>query len=93
MSPIKKLEIETNIELFRKEFTDDLSCLSVLADLKWKDGYACSNCGSANYCKGKQPYSRRCTKCKKDESATANTVFHRCKFSLRKSVLSVQINL
>ena len=35
--------------------------------------------------KGKTPYSRRCTKCKKDESATAHTIFHNVKFPISKA--------
>ncbi|MCR6642474.1 MAG: hypothetical protein NVV82_26665 [Sporocytophaga sp.] len=34
------------------------------------------------YSRGKQPYSRRCTKCQYDESATSGTFFHKIKFSI-----------
>jgi len=34
-----------------------------LADLKWIDGYSCKRCDSTVYIKGKQLYSRRCSKC------------------------------
>jgi len=63
-------------------FSDNESCLKFLADYKWKDGYVCRKCGHQNFCKGKKPFSRRCTRCKTDESATANTIFHHCKISL-----------
>lgn len=59
--------------------------LKFLAENKWKDGFECRNCGHTNYCHGKTPYSRRCTKCKKEESATAHTLFHRCRFDLKKA--------
>lgn len=71
----KPLEFETT-------FSSDEKCLKFLADEKWKDGYTCRKCGHTNYCKGKSPFSRRCTKCKSDESATAHTIFHRCKIPL-----------
>jgi hypothetical protein len=53
-------------------------CLRFLADRKWSEGFVCRSCGNTNYCKGKTPYARRCTRCKKEESATAHTIFHRC---------------
>jgi hypothetical protein len=56
--------------------------LSLLAAEKWKDGFVCRKCGHTNYCKGKKPYSRRCTKCKSEESATSHTIFHGCHLPL-----------
>ncbi len=56
--------------------------LEFLADSKWRDGFVCRKCGNTNYCKGKKPYSRRCTRCKSEESATAHTLFHHCKIPL-----------
>ena len=66
-------------------FLSDEKCLEFLADAKWKDGYVCRKCGNTNYCQGKTPYSRRCTKCKTEESATAGTIFHNCKFPIHKA--------
>jgi len=67
---------------FESAFSSDEKCLKFLAEQKWKDGYTCRKCGHTNYCKGKTPFSRRCTRCKSDESATAHTIFHRCKIPL-----------
>ena len=67
---------------FESAFSSDEKCLEFLAGEKWKDGYSCRKCGHTNYCKGKAAFSRRCTKCKSDESATAHTIFHRCKIPL-----------
>ena len=53
--------------------------------VKWSHGYSCRQCGNTNYCSGKSPYSRRCTRCKKEESATAHTLFHNVKFPLHKA--------
>lgn len=69
----------------REFFEDDGKVLELLAYLKWKDGFVCKNCGHTNFCEGKTPYSHRCTKCKKEESATANTLFHNIKFPVRKA--------
>lgn len=70
---------------FESAFSTDEQCLEFLANEKWKDGYVCRNCGHTNYCKGKTPFSRRCTRCKHDESATAHTIFHRCKINLTEA--------
>jgi hypothetical protein len=59
-------------------FTTDEDCLKFLADRKWADGFTCRKCGNNNYCKGRTSYSRRCTRCKHEESATSHTLFHRC---------------
>jgi len=76
---------DNKILTFRKLFPDEEACLSILADLKWEKGFVCSKCGNTNYCKGKSLLSRRCTRCKKDESVTASTAFHRCKIPLNKA--------
>ncbi len=72
--PFNKLDI-SELEGF---FSSEEDCLKFLAEKKWESGFACRKCGHTNYCKGKTPHSRRCTRCKKEESATANTIFHRC---------------
>lgn len=68
---------------FNTAFQSDEQCLRYLAEEKWKNGYTCKKCGNTNYCNGKTLYSRRCTKCKHDESAKANTLFHKCKMPLK----------
>jgi hypothetical protein len=65
--------------------------LKFLSDQKWKDGFKCRKCGNENFCKGKKPYSRRCTRCKSEESATAHTIFHRCKISLTEAFALAQM--
>jgi hypothetical protein len=66
-------------------FTSNEKCLEFLSELKWKDGFVCRKCGNTNFCPGKTPYSRRCTKCKTDESATSGTIFHHCRFDINKA--------
>jgi len=70
---------------FDNHFSTDEQCLEFLAGEKWKEGYTCRKCGNINYCSGKTPFSRRCTRCKHDESATAHTIFHRCKINLSEA--------
>jgi two-component system, sensor histidine kinase LadS len=70
---------------FSQSFNEEVKCLSILSAEKWKDGFICRYCGNTNYCKGKKPYSRRCTRCKREESATAHTIFHHCRIPLPKA--------
>ncbi len=79
---LKRFFKDLNEENVDHVFDTEEKCLKLLADDKWKDGYVCKKCGNTNYCSGRTPYSRRCTRCKYEESAKANTVFHRCKVSL-----------
>lgn len=68
---------------FYSRFTSDEDCYRYLSEIKWPDNqFTCKRCGHTVYCKGKKPYSRRCTRCKHDESPTAGTMFDRLKFSL-----------
>jgi len=76
---------EKKISIFRKLYAEEESCLELLSKFKWEDGFVCANCGNTNFCNGKSVLSRRCTRCKKDESVTANTAFHRCKIPLHKA--------
>jgi hypothetical protein len=67
---------------FNDYFGTDQQCLEYLAKEKNKEGFLCRHCGSTNYGKGLTLYSRRCTHCKREESATAGTIFHRCRIPL-----------
>lgn len=67
---------------FYQRFQSDTDCYKYLADIKWQDGYTCKKCGHTNYCHGEKPFSRRCTRCKYDESPTSGTMFDKLKFSL-----------
>jgi hypothetical protein len=83
MSAIFKKELTA--KQLNELFQSDEKCFEFLADLKWSDGFVCRKCGNVNYCPGKSPHSRRCTKCKKEESAAAGTIFHNCKFPVSKA--------
>ncbi len=63
-------------------FKEDTDGMEYLSSIKWEDGYQCKKCGNANFCKGRKSFSRRCTRCKYDESPTAHTMFDKCKFPL-----------
>lgn len=78
---VKEISEEQLAELFKS----DEKCLEFLSSVKWEEGFVCRKCGNTNFCHGKTPYSRRCTKCKTEESAAAGTIFHNCKFPLHKA--------
>lgn len=67
-------------------FGDEEQCLRLISEEKWKDGFVCRKCGHTNYCAGKKPYSRRCTRCKHEESATAHTIFHGCHLPITEAM-------
>ena len=78
-------KVEPDKASLEELFSSDDRCLEFLAEIKWKDGFKCRKCGNTNYCQGKTAHSRRCTKCKAEESAAAGTIFHNCKFPLHKA--------
>ncbi len=67
---------------FKSRFNTAEACLKAIASSKWHSGFECKKCGHNHYCDGKSPFSRRCTKCKTDESATAHTMFHHCRMNI-----------
>ena len=70
---------------FRETFSSQEECLEILAHAKWADGFKCRYCGNERYCAGRTSFSRRCTRCKKEESATAHTIFHHCRMDLPRA--------
>ena len=83
------LSQEVDFGEFSQIYPDKDACLTYLADLKWAHGYHCRKCGHDNYCEGREPHSRRCTRCRYVESATAYTLLQKCKFSIVKAFYAV----
>ncbi len=79
------LKEEISPEFAKMLFESEDKVYEFIASVKWSDGYRCRHCNHVNFCRGKQPFSRRCTRCKKDESALANTIFHNLKFPVNKA--------
>ena len=80
---------EVNFGEFSQIYPDKDACLSYLADLKWADGYQCRKCGNEKSCDAREPYARRCTRCRYVESATTGTLLQKCKFSIVKALYAV----
>ena len=75
----------TSISDFRERFKTNADCYQFLIDQKWGSGFKCRRCGCSNWHKGRQWFYRRCSACKYDESATANTLFHKSKPGILKA--------
>jgi len=71
-----------NLLEFSEAFKTDLDCKSYLAKIKWEKGFKCRKC-SHLACQIRKDYSRTCNKCSDTVSTTADTLFHKIKFSLR----------
>lgn len=73
-----------NLLEFAERFKSDKDCLEYLAYMKWSEDYVCLKCGhSASQTRSN--FSRACNKCSHIESSTANTLFHKVKFGVRKA--------
>lgn len=73
-----------NLIEFTERFKIDTDCIEYLAYLKWSEGFKCVKCNHIG-CQIRSNHSRTCNKCSHTESATANTLFHKVKFGVRKA--------
>ena len=74
-----------NAIAFSKKFTNNEECYNYLIEIKWRNGFQCSKCGSEESYAGRTYYYRRCKECGYDESVTANTLFHGMKMPILKA--------
>jgi hypothetical protein len=74
---------------FSQLYPDKDACLQYLADLKWQHGYRCRKCGHEKSCEAREPFARRCTRCRYVESATTGTLLQKCKFPIVKALYAV----
>ena len=73
-----------NLLEFAERFKSDADCIEYLAHMKWSEEYECLKCGH-KASQTRSNCSRICNKCSYIESATANTLFHKVKFGVRKA--------
>ena len=73
-----------NLLEFSDRFKTELDCKEYLSELKDKTTYRCLKC-KHNAFQRKADFSRQCNVCNHNESATANTLFHKVKFGVRKA--------
>ncbi|MCO5949372.1 hypothetical protein NAF19_20915 [Mucilaginibacter sp. RT5R15] len=74
-----------SINEFREKFKTEQDCLKYILDKKLAGGYSCLKCQGNQYGKGRKWNYLRCKKCGYDASATAGTLFHKCKLGLLKA--------
>ena len=85
---MKSFKSESIIDFFNT-YTTDLDCLGYLSRIKWHDGYSCVKCSHKKFTVRKANLARDCNRCHHIESPTANTLFHRVRFGLRKAFVIV----
>jgi len=73
-----------NLLEFSEHFKTDDNCKSYLANIKWKNGFKCVKCDHTAS-QIRKNFARTCNKCSHTETASANTLFHKVKFGLRKA--------
>lgn len=78
-----------NIHSLIKAFVTEEQCKDYLYDMKWKNGFVCHRCEHDNGCPSTKYASIKCNRCKHIHSATAQTLFHKCKFPLPSAFLMI----
>ena len=73
-----------NLLEFAEQFKVDEDCKEYLSKIKWEKGYSCRKCTNKTF-QIRSDFSRTCNKCSHTESVTANTLFHKVKFGIRKA--------
>lgn len=73
-----------NILEFAERFQTDQDCKEYLSNYKWEQLYTCVKCSNKTS-QVRADFSRTCNKCSHTESSSANTLFHKVKFGLRKA--------
>lgn len=73
-----------NLLEFSDRFKTDDDCKEYLANIKAQSPFKCSRCNHTA-CQTRSDFSRQCNICRHTESATADTLFHKVKFGVRKA--------
>lgn len=81
---MESFKSESIIDFF-DTYKTDFDCLRYLATIKWQDGFSCVKCKRTKFTIRKSNYARDCNLCHHIESPTANTLFHKVKFGVRKA--------
>jgi transposase-like protein len=76
---------------FTEKFRTEKDCIKYLFEIKWQDEVICRKCQHTGWSKTVNPFTMKCNRCKHKESVTADTLFHKCKFSLRKAFMIVYL--
>ncbi len=69
---------------WQRQFATEEDCFRHLARLRWPDGFQCPSCGHNHGCFLKSRRLYECTRCGRQTSVTAGTLFHATKLPLTK---------
>jgi hypothetical protein len=81
---LKKRKNDLSLIEFQTKYNTEEACRSYLFQLKWPNGFTCLNCDHKEYYPIKRGHLYQCTKCKKQHSLTAGTIFQDTHVSLQK---------
>jgi len=76
---------------FMEAFPDDRSCLKLVIQQRWPEGFKCPKCGGLGAYKIRTRGLLECKQCGHQVSATAGTIFHKTRTSLRKWFLAIYL--
>ncbi len=77
--------------LFMHMYGTEKQCRERLFNIRWKNGYVCSNCASKSYCELKSRSLYQCNKCHHQTSLTAGTLFAHSKLPLTTCFLAIYL--
>lgn len=86
--PVAGRDYPRNFTEFIEWFHSEADAWSYVARLRWPDGFSCPSCGNGDAWLTDR-YLYVCTKCRKQTSLTAGTVFERSRLSLRQWLYAV----
>lgn len=80
-----------NLLAFQAKFPDEAACENHLIQTRWPEGFICGHCQSkmAWYIPSRRTF--QCKECRRQESITANTRFHRSRTSLKEWFLAIYL--
>jgi two-component system, sensor histidine kinase LadS len=87
----RALSTELSFEEFSAKYPDQEKCNKLLAEIKWTKGFECVKCNNTTYNEGRAPYSRRCIKCRYEESVLFNTIFQNSRIPINKAFYLVYL--
>lgn len=77
-----QLEIPANALEFERAYATEELCRKTLAQMRWPDGFRCSECGHDRAYELRCRPSLECARCGRQVSLLAGTIFHGAKLSL-----------
>jgi len=83
--------VPKNMIEFMEAFPDERSCLKLVIRQRWPEGFNCPKCGGFGAYRIQTRGLLECKHCGHQVSATAGTIFHKTRTSLRKWFLAIYL--